>query len=142
MLKFYIMKKETLKQKIQIVTIAKNQLLLLQFAEIYEAGFQNITGSVENGETFEAAATRELAEEIGVTASLIDLNQEFHFHDRWGHDVEEKVFLCWLEAIPTITLSAEHQAFKWLPVENITKNNFIFPSNFEAFQRALEFIRK
>jgi hypothetical protein len=36
-----------LKQKIQIVTIAQNQLLLLQFAKIHNEGFQNITGSVE-----------------------------------------------------------------------------------------------
>ena len=130
------------KQKIQIVTIAENQLLLLQFAKLHNEGFQNITGSVEKNETFLEAAQRELLEEIGRTSQLYDLNFEFYFHDQWGNDIHEKVFLCLFDKIPKITLSSEHQNFKWIPVENITINYFVFPSNFEAFQKALGFIKK
>ncbi|MDD4975825.1 MAG: NUDIX hydrolase [Bacteriovorax sp.] len=132
----------TLKQKIQIVTIAQNQLLLLQFAKIHNEGFQNITGSVEYDETFMEAARRELLEEISVASPVIDIHHEFHFHDRWGDDVEEKVFLCLLNKIPIITLSEEHQSFKWIPIENVTPADFVFPTNFEAFQKALEFTKK
>ena len=142
MLKFCIMTTFQLKQKIQIVTIAENQLLLLQFAKFYNEGFQNITGSVEDDETFKEAAHRELVEEIGIVSPLIDLHQEFHFHDKWGADVEEKVFLCSPSKLPAIRLSAEHQRFKWIPVSEVTKENFVFPSNFEAFEKALEFIKK
>jgi 8-oxo-dGTP pyrophosphatase MutT (NUDIX family) len=132
----------TLKQKIQIVTIAENQLLLLQFAKMHNSGFQNITGSVEQGETFLEAAQRELLEEIGLSNSLIDIQHEFYFHDRWGADVHEKVFLCLFEQIPPITLSEEHQSFKWILINNVTPLNFVFPTNFEAFQKALEFMKK
>jgi 8-oxo-dGTP pyrophosphatase MutT (NUDIX family) len=131
-----------LKQKIQIVTIAQNQLLLLQFAKIHNEGFQNITGSVEYDETFVEAARRELLEEISVASPVIDIHHEFYFHDRWGNNVEEKVFLCLLDKIPNITLSEEHQSFKWIPLENVTSEHFVFPTNFEAFQKALEFIKK
>ena len=131
-----------LKQKIQIVTIAENQLLLLQFAKIYNQGFQNITGSVESDESFIEAAHRELLEEIGTSSSVIDLDYEFHFHDRWGADVHEKIFLCLFDKIPSIILSLEHQSFKWVPLKSVTHSDFVFPSNFEAFQKALEFIKK
>lgn len=128
-----------LKQKIQIVTIAQKQLLLLQFAKYHNGGFQNITGSVEEAESFEQAAARELQEEIGLEAELTDIGQSFSFKDRWGFEVEEKVFLCQLREIPDITLSPEHQSYKWLPLEKVTVNDFAFPTNFEAFKKALEF---
>jgi 8-oxo-dGTP pyrophosphatase MutT (NUDIX family) len=131
-----------LKQKIQIITIAENQLLLLQFAKFYNEGFQNITGSVEYDESFVEAARRELLEEISIARPVVDIHHEFHFHDRWETDVQEKVFLCLLDKIPSITLSNEHQSFKWVPLEKVTLTDFVFPTNFEAFQKALEFIKK
>lgn len=131
-----------LKQKVQIVTITENQLLLLQFAKIHNEGFQNITGSVEYDETFVEAARRELLEEIGVVSPVIDLHHEFHFFDRWGCDVEEKCFLCLLEKKPPITLSSEHKGFKWVELEKVTVLDFVFPTNFEAFKKAVEFIKQ
>ncbi len=128
-----------LKQKIQIVTIAENQLLLLQFAKFHNGGFQNITGSVEKDETFQEAAVRELLEEIGVTNNVSDIHHTFQFKDRWGFEVDEKVFRCEFKKIPTITLSEEHQAYKWIPVEQVSVDDFVFPTNFEAFKKALEF---
>ena len=133
---------KALKQKIQIVTIADNQLLLLQFAQIYNEGFQNITGSVEKDETFIEAAKRELMEEINIDADLRELPLEFDFFDRWGFQVKEKVYLCQLKKIPSIKLSHEHQSFKWIPVNEVTQKDFVFPSNFEAFEKALEFMKQ
>ena len=132
-----------LKKKIQIVIIAENKLLLLQFAKLYNGGFQNITGSVEKDETFLEAAHRELEEEIGNSATdLYDLNIDFYFHDQWENDIHEKVFLCQFEKTRTIKLSHEHQNFKWIPIEKVSIKDFVFPSNFKAFQKALEFIEK
>ena len=128
-----------LKQKIQIVTIAENQLLLLQFAKFHNFGFQNITGSVELGETFLEAAERELQEEIGITQELKDIGLEFSFQDQWGYIVTEKVFLNKLDKIPSITLSDEHQSFKWIPIKEVTVGDFVFPTNFDAFKKSLEF---
>jgi 8-oxo-dGTP pyrophosphatase MutT (NUDIX family) len=128
------------KQKIQIVTVAKNQVLLLQFAKYHNNGFQNITGSVEENETFLEAAHRELFEEIAINNNLIDINHSFYFSDRWGFSVEEKVYLCNLLELPAITLSQEHQSYKWIPVEKVVEKDFVFPTNFEALLKALEFI--
>ena len=62
MLKFKNMTIPSIKQKIQVVTIAEGHLLLLQFAKYNGEGFQNITGSVEYDESFLESARRELVE--------------------------------------------------------------------------------
>jgi len=130
-----------LKQKVQVVTIAENQLLLLQFAKYHDQGFQNITGSVEYDESFLEAARREMVEEIGITDNVIDIDLSFHFHDRWGSDVEEKVFLYNPQKKPIIKLSEEHQSYKWIPIDDVTVENYVFPTNFDAFKKALEFVK-
>ncbi len=132
---------QLLKQKVQIVTIAENQLLLLQFAKIHNEGFQNITGSVEYDESFLEAARREMVEEIGVSDNVIDLEMSFHFHDRWGNDVEERAYLYHPPKKPEIRLSDEHQNYKWIPIDQVLMRDYVFPTNFEAFKKALEFIK-
>jgi len=132
-----------IKQKVQIVTIAEGKLLLLQFAKERGMGeaFQNITGSIEYDESYLEGAQRELLEEIGIVASLVDLNHAFYFQDRYGFKVEEKVFLFNPDKIPSIRLSAEHQSYKWVALDEVKISDFLFPSNFEAFLKALEIIK-
>lgn len=130
-----------LKQKVQVVTISENEVLLLQFAKIHDGGFQNITGSVEYDECYIEAARREMLEEIGVADNVIDIHMTFHFHDRWENDVEEKVFLYNPKVKPAIVISEEHQSYKWVPVSSLKKEDFKFPTNYEAFLKAMEFVK-
>ncbi|MBC7428278.1 MAG: NUDIX domain-containing protein [Bacteriovorax sp.] len=131
------------KKKVQVVVIAEHSVLLLEFNNQRPGnyvGFQNITGEVEGVETFEAAAIREVAEEIGVDAAfVIDLKKEFHFHDRWKKNCHEKVFLCHLSKKPEILLSEEHLNFKWVSLKNAKISDYTFPTNFEAFTEAKKY---
>ncbi len=131
---------KSLKQKVQVVTIAENQLLLLEFAKGRGVGFQSVTGSVEYDESFLEAARRELAEEIGVADNVIDTKYSFNFHDRWGEDVEERVFLFNPKKIPEIHISEEHQSYKWVPVNLVSAKDFAHATSYEAFLKALEFV--
>ncbi len=142
MLKFLNMTNPDIKQKVQVVTIAEGQLLLLEFAKErgMSEGFQNITGSVEYDESYAEGAQRELLEEIGIVGKLVDLHHAFYFNDRWGFSVEEKVFLFNPDKIPSIRLSSEHQSYKWIPINEVKISDFLFPTNFEAFQKALKAI--
>lgn len=148
MLKFKDMKdfhQKKPKEKVQVVIIAENELLLLEFntneRHNYH-GFQNITGGVENQETFGQAAKRELFEEIGVEAEVTPLDLQFNFVDRWDHAITEKVFLCVLEKKPAVKISAEHKSFKWIPIAQVHVADYLFASNFEAFEKALEHLQR
>lgn len=143
MLKFLNMNDESYQKKVQVVVIAQNELLLLEFNKIRPndyVGFQNITGGVEGVESYETAALREVVEEIGVNTNiLIDLKIEFKFHDRWKRNCIEKVFLCHFNKKPPIILSDEHVNFKWVNLSLVEPTDYVFPTNFEAFMAAKKY---
>lgn len=133
------------RKKVQVVVIAQAEVLLLEFntneRHNYH-GFQNITGGVENDESYAQAAKRELFEETGVEADVVELELEFHFVDRWDHTVTEKVFLCVLDKKPPVKISEEHKSYKWIPVNQVQITDFLFASNFESFEKARDFLEK
>lgn len=138
------MNEQTLKKKVQVVVIADAHLLLFEFNNQIPnnyVGFQNITGSVEGVESFHEAAIRELHEEAGIHAPVIDINIEFRFHDRWKENCIEKVYLCHLEKKPEVILNEEHLFFKWVPIQAVKMEDYTFPTNFEAFLEAKNFIQ-
>ena len=90
-------------------------------------------------ENFEEAAVRELEEEAGIHSEVIDINQEFTFFDRWKNNCVEKVYLCYLDKKPSITLNEEHLYYKWVPLSEVQLNDYTFPTNFEAFLAAKKY---
>lgn len=94
-----------------------------------ELWWQGVCGGVEEGETVETAARRELFEETSINAELplfkLDTLSYLpsnifspHTQKIWGNNVVV-VPMCFF-AVPfdgDITLSHEHTKFKWLPYE-------------------------
>jgi mutator protein MutT len=80
-------------------------------------------GKLDEGETIQQAALRELAEETGLTAQLHDdfhETIEYTFFDQWLHEQVHKqvdFFLGYIGEQQKVTLSAEHSAFVWLSHE-------------------------
>lgn len=90
-----------------------------------EAFWQSVTGSLEWGETLQAAAQRELWEETGLRAPVHNCHLSVRFEirqaalhkfapgTRWN---TEHLFRCVLPAPVAVRLAAaEHTAFEWLP---------------------------
>jgi 8-oxo-dGTP pyrophosphatase MutT (NUDIX family) len=145
MLKFSNMNESKLKKKVQVVVIAESCVLLFEFNnEIPNnyVGWQNITGAVEEDESFLEAAMRELAEEAGIESEVIDLKTKYEFFDRWSNQCVEQVFLCSLKVIPPVVLNEEHLNCKWVPLEEVLPHDYTFPNNFEAFLKAKSFIEQ
>lgn len=137
------MNDQDLKKKVQVVVIADNHLLLFEFNNQIPnnyVGFQNITGGVEGDESYEEAAKRELWEEAGLTASVIDLNLKFEFFDRWKKQCVEQVYLCHLDKKPEIILNEEHLFFKWVPFSEVNPKDYTFPTNHDAFLAAKKYV--
>jgi 8-oxo-dGTP pyrophosphatase MutT (NUDIX family) len=115
--------------------------LLMQTNEKRNQFWQNITGKIENQETFEEGALREAIEETSLKVEalidMVDLKLTFEFTDQRKRKVHEKCFLFILEEKFDVKIDPhEHQDFKWINIDSITDDSVKFPSNFEALQKA------
>ncbi|OFZ16531.1 MAG: hypothetical protein A2X86_12095 [Bdellovibrionales bacterium GWA2_49_15] len=118
-------------------------VLLLQVNHKRGAFWQNVTGSVEDDESFELGARRELLEETQLEAEyFFELDFECHFQNRRGQTVHEKSFLAAFRFPPNVIISDEHQNFNWKKIERVQKRDFGHASNYEAFVKATKMLDK
>lgn len=111
-------------ESVLVVVHSRRQVLLLERRS--PSGFwQSVTGSLEDDESPEAAAIRELAEETGLAAvGLADLGlvQRFPILPEWSsrfepgvrENVEHAFALELPDAVEPILRREEHLAFRWL----------------------------
>lgn len=139
------MNDQSLKKKVQVIVVAETEVLLFEFNDKIPGnykGFQNITGGVEGSESFYEAAKRELMEEAGIISEIVELELKFEFFDRWKKNCLEKVFLCHLDKKPEIVLNEEHEFCKWISTSNIKESDYTFPTNYQAFLSAMNYLEK
>lgn len=132
MLKFSYMTNKKLKRKVQVAITYNGEILLLKLSKERGGFWQNVTGGVDEGETFLEAAKRELKEETNLQGTMNETDIELHFKDRFEFDVVEKVFYVILSEKKLPALSYEHDDFKWLPLNEITENEYGFKTNYEV----------
>lgn len=136
--------------KVQVVVYCKeNQsFLLLKTNKARDEFWQNITGGVEKEEDFIDAAKREAKEEtklslVSGTDLIKNLNLDFEFLSRRNIKAQEKVFLIIKNNLWDIEIDPnEHQEYKWLTEDKITKNSVLYESNYKAIMAAIGFIKK
>lgn len=135
------------KAQVVIISLApERELLLLQTNKERGEFWQNVTGSIEEGECPLKGALREVYEETGLTLGdkdvFINLHQTTHFQGRFGEEVTEHSFLLRLSEKPcTIKLDpSEHQSFLWRDIKSIGIQDYGYKSNYESFVRALELL--
>ncbi|MGB9743280.1 MAG: NUDIX domain-containing protein [Minisyncoccales bacterium] len=118
-------------------------ILFLILKRIPEKGgfWQPITGNVQEEESFEEAALREIREETGISTPLrlINTGYSFDFFDdnRWQH---EHVFGAQVEEDTEITLSHEHTDFKWVTKEEALNKYLKWPGNKEGLKKLSEIL--
>ncbi|MBD65342.1 MAG: hypothetical protein CME62_09045 [Halobacteriovoraceae bacterium] len=137
------------KKKVQVVIFYhdannKKQFLLLKMNERRMYLWQNVTGSVDEGEKYSKAALREAKEETGIKKknikNLIKSSMKFTFTDQYKKDITEKIFF--LEAYEKWDVKIdpkEHCDFKWVDENDINRDSVHFDSNYKALVGALEF---
>lgn len=124
-------------------SVARPEILLLRRSpgRILPGLWQCVSGSLEPGERIALGALRELAEETGFGATEIeafydlDLVNQFHEPSMDGV-VTAAVFAVWLRPDAEPNLSHEHDAARWMPVEEAHRH-VIWP----AYRTAIERIR-
>ena len=129
-----------MKRKVQVwvVNPSERQVLLLKTTEERGAFWQPVTGGVEEGESDQEAAQRELFEETGIDNDfpVEDLGYEFDFKTRYGNFATEHVFFVSLDRQMTVKLdSKEHQDFRWFSIEEVHEDVLKFHSVFVSFEK-------
>lgn len=139
------MDKKTRKAQV-VVTLYDHErqsfsFLLLKTNERRGGFWQNVTGRMEENETYEEGALREAMEETGLEVEAIrditDLGVDHDFTDQYQRQVHEKSFLIILDQPWQIKLDPEeHSDFRWLPLTELNEDAVKFSSNFEALKKA------
>jgi lipoyl(octanoyl) transferase len=119
--------------------------LLLQTNKRRGEFWQNVTGKIEPGETYEVGALREVIEETGLKpewiVNFIDLDLSHDFVDQWNRNVHEKCFLCLVDhPFPVKIDPGEHESHRW--EKNIFRESVKHEGNFEALKKAIHFLEK
>ena len=131
------------KKKVQVVIIdvsRPNPHVLLLQTNAERGGFwQNVTGSIKDNETYFHAAQRECLEETGLAPhQFYDLCQDFNFKEKNGLEIHEQAYVAILNKTPEeIHITAkEHQNYQWIPINEVTENNYLYKTNYDAFNKA------
>lgn len=123
------------------------EFLLLQTNEKRGSFWQNVTGKIEDGETFEEGGLREAIEETGLSIeSIIEitgLGLKFDFIDQRERDVHEECFLIILDSKWKVKIDPhEHQDHKWVPLKKIERESVKFESNYEALKKSISILKQ
>lgn len=103
-----------------------------------------VKGKIEEGESKQEAALRELEEETGLEAEIMDgFEEQLSYVFRQEEELIEKTvyFLIAQTASEDIELSHEHIDFSWLPY-NQAEGQLTFANAKEVLKRAELFIRR
>ena len=139
-------------KKAQVVVAAIDQaghsfnFLLLQTNERRGSFWQNVTGKIEDGETFEEGALREAIEETNLAVeSIVDilsLGLKYEFVDQRERKVQEESFLIIMDKKWEIKIdSSEHQNFKWVGINDIVRDSVKHESNFETLLKSQKILK-
>ncbi|MBI5220772.1 MAG: NUDIX domain-containing protein [Candidatus Liptonbacteria bacterium] len=101
--------------------------------------WQPVTGNVERGESFEAAALREVREELGIEQilELTDTGYSYKFTDN-NLDQFERVFGARVLDGAPIKLSPEHTECRWVSKNDALNTYLKYPGNKEGLRRLSE----
>lgn len=109
--------------------------------------WQNVTGSVDEGETYEEAALREAQEESGLDINhIVDIQSLAlveQFADRYKKKVEEHAYLIVLDEQWKPTLDPhEHEDWKWVPISELSPTIVEWPGNARALEKSAALLRR
>lgn len=139
------MERKTKKAQVILAAIDETsqsfQFLLLQTNERRGKFWQNVTGKIEDEETFEEGGLREAMEEtqlnIESIVDIVDLGLSYEFVDQHGRKVHEKSFLIILDQKWDVKIDPkEHIAYKWINTDEVEDGVVKFRSNYETLEKA------
>lgn len=139
-------------KKAQVVLAAldqpshKFQFLLLKTNERRGGFWQNVTGKLEDNETFEEGGLREAIEETALNIEsimdILSLGLSYDFTDQRERKVHEESFLIILDQKWDVKIDPhEHQDFKWIGIDEIHPEIVKHESNYETLVKSQHLLK-
>jgi 8-oxo-dGTP pyrophosphatase MutT (NUDIX family) len=143
------MTKKSRKAQVVIAVIdpdSQFSFLLLLTNQLRGSFWQNVTGKIEDHESYEEGALREAIEETDLAlesiVEIIDLKLSHEFFDIRNRDVHEKSFLILLDKKWDVKIDpSEHQDYQWLPFNEISLESVKYRGNFEALEKSQHLLK-
>ena len=144
------MENKTKKAQVVLATVDSERqsfnFLLLQTNEKRGSFWQNVTGKIESGETFEEGGLREAIEETKLSVEsiidIVDLGLTYDFVDERKRNCHEKSFLLVLDHKWDVKIDPkEHQNFKWVKLEELNPEMVKHRGNFEALEKSAHMLK-
>ena len=116
-------KKMELPIKVQGVMYSKEndkiEYLIIKRCKADGGFWQGVTGTLEEGEKLKDCLVREIKEELGITEikNISELKQTIQWAKKSGFMITEYVFSVELDRNSKVTLSCEHDDYKWCDFE-------------------------
>ncbi|HXH29493.1 MAG TPA: NUDIX domain-containing protein [Bacteriovoracaceae bacterium] len=144
---------EKITKKAQVVIVASDpehqsfSFLLLKTNEKRGSFWQNVTGKLEDNETYEEGGLREAIEETNLKVEAIidvlSLGLRYDFTDQRNRNVHEESFMIIMESKWEVKIDPhEHQDFKWVSIEDLRENVVKHNSNHETLKKAKSLLGK
>jgi 8-oxo-dGTP pyrophosphatase MutT (NUDIX family) len=134
------------KRKVQVVLYYKarnnkKNFLLLKTNEKRGYFWQNVTGSVDEGENFRDAAIREAKEETGIKnkdiKTVLTTDLKFKFKDRFQKNVIEKVFFIIAHEKWEVKIDPkEHCEYHWVNEDDLHEEQVHYENNWLSLELA------
>lgn len=81
--------------------------------------WEQVGGSLEWGEEPSKGLVREVQEETGLTVEVIKPYYVSQYIDEEQDSIVEITYICKIVGSPELTLSSEHQQYKWITLDEI-----------------------
>ena len=94
---------------------AKLEYLIIKRCKKDGGFWQGVTGTLEEGEKLKDCLIREIKEELGITYinNISEIKETIQWAKKTGFIITEYVFLIEIDRNINITLSEEHDDYKW-----------------------------
>lgn len=125
---------------VSILLEHSGKILLLHRAETKDHGageWEPISGRMEQGETPEEAAIREIKEETGLDAEIIRPFDTFFFVRKPSNEELVGITFCAKAFSDAVNLSEEHDEYKWVDKKDLIQQPTSTPVK-KALQKYLE----
>ncbi len=125
-------------KNLAMAVVLKESRVLVQYRYRSEKGmvYEFPGGSINNGESSENAAKRELFEETGVGAEGLIATAQYSSTNEYGGFISHVILTAKKSVKPVVTNSVRNQTFYWFQTKEIPLSDF-YPADIEFIETQL-----